>query len=174
MHQREVIAEALGIKGDLRWRIRVEARRHGRVVICPHASVAYKEWPEDRWADVLEAFPGALVAAAPGREFLGQGWPTVILDELAKLLAGASCVVAVDSGPIHLADAIGVPVVGLYAATSVRTYGPYNDPSRCICKHREASDALGFDYDSSRHLREGEPMARIAADEVIERVRAHG
>lgn len=170
-HVRDTIAATLGVRGDLRLRLELGARGHGWVVICPHANASYKEWPDARWAQVREAFPEARVATARQRPFLGQHHAQLGLEELAQLLAGASLVVAVDSGPIHLADALGVPVLGLYAATSALTYGPYSQRNRCIDKHHEASDAQGLSYDSARHLQAGDAMHRIGVDEVIQRMR---
>ncbi|MEX2608373.1 MAG: glycosyltransferase family 9 protein [Gemmatimonadota bacterium] len=44
---------------------------------------------------------------------------------LAWLLDGAALVVSPDTGPLHLARALGTPVVGLYGYTNPRRYGPY-------------------------------------------------
>jgi heptosyltransferase I len=44
---------------------------------------------------------------------------------LAWLLEGAALVVSPDTGPLHLARALGTPVVGLYGYTNPRRYGPY-------------------------------------------------
>jgi ADP-heptose:LPS heptosyltransferase len=46
------------------------------------------------------------------------------LDELAAFLARLDIFVAADSGPMHLAAAAGVPVVGLFRATSPAAYAP--------------------------------------------------
>jgi ADP-heptose:LPS heptosyltransferase len=49
--------------------------------------------------------------------------------ELATLLAGASCVVTGNTGPAHLAAAVGTPVVSLYAPTvPFGQWGPYRVP----------------------------------------------
>ena len=47
------------------------------------------------------------------------------LDELAVLVSRASLVVANDSGPMHLAAALQVPVIGLFGPTSPERFGPY-------------------------------------------------
>ena len=44
--------------------------------------------------------------------------------ETAACLAGAACVVAPDTGVLHLAAAVGAPVVGLYAPTFASLVGP--------------------------------------------------
>jgi len=52
------------------------------------------------------------------------------LGELAGLLAGASCVVVGNTGPAHLAAAVGTPVVSLFAPTvPYGKWGPYRVPA---------------------------------------------
>ena len=142
-------------------------RRDGVIVFCPYAKAAYKQWPQDRW-DVLRA-----ALEQQGEQVIAET-PDMTLPQLSRLIATAKCVIAVDSGPIHMADARGVPVIGLYAATSAVTYGPYNQRARCIDKHREASDAQGLTYSSVRHLSKGHAMHSIKVDDVLAKVYAHG
>ncbi len=47
------------------------------------------------------------------------------IDELALLISKAALIVANDSGPIHLAAALGIPLVGLYGPTPPERFGPY-------------------------------------------------
>ena len=58
------------------------------------------------------------------------------LPELAALYARASVVVANSTGPLHLAAALGTPVVGIYpqlTAMSPARWGPYTDTKRVLC-----------------------------------------
>jgi lipopolysaccharide heptosyltransferase I len=55
--------------------------------------------------------------------------PPTDLDELTGLLRRASLVVAADTGPLHLAAALGTPCVGLYGPTRAERNGPYG--ARC-------------------------------------------
>jgi ADP-heptose:LPS heptosyltransferase len=51
------------------------------------------------------------------------------LAELAGLLAGAACAVVANTGPAHLAAAVGTPVISLYAPTvPFGQWGPYRVP----------------------------------------------
>ncbi|MCO5171950.1 MAG: glycosyltransferase family 9 protein [Planctomycetes bacterium] len=133
-----------------------------RVIIHPGVSAfgALKAWREDRFADlarrlvadgarVLFAYGGAaeeavaraLAAQAPGAELTPR---TSGILELAALLRRADLVVGVDSGPLHLAAAVGAPVLGLYGPKHPGTYGPYWTPSEVAragldcspCRHR--------------------------------------
>jgi len=49
----------------------------------------------------------------------------VPLKELPNLVASARLVVANDSGPMHLAAAMGVPVIGIFGPSSARRYRPW-------------------------------------------------
>ncbi len=57
----------------------------------------------------------------PWRDFTGK----TTLPQLAALLERADVVVANDTGPLHLAAALGRPVVAPYTCTQVRRHGPY-------------------------------------------------
>ena len=79
--------------------------------------------------------------------------------ELAALLKKASLMISNDSGPMHLAAALGTPVIGLFGPTDPRRVGPYGvghvalrkdvDCSRCsrrACVHDAACvKAIGVD-----------------------------
>jgi ADP-heptose:LPS heptosyltransferase len=49
------------------------------------------------------------------------------LGELTGILRGADFVVSVDSGPMHLAAAIGIPLLGIHTWSDPRLVGPYNE-----------------------------------------------
>jgi ADP-heptose:LPS heptosyltransferase len=50
-------------------------------------------------------------------------------EELVALLAGCDLLVAIDSGPVHIAGAVGTPVVGLYGALDPRCFLPPDSPA---------------------------------------------
>ena len=78
--------------------------------------------------------------------------------EFYALLARARVLVTPDSGPAHMATSLGVPVVGLYAATNPARSGPYF--SRDLCVDR-------FDEAARRYL--GRPAAALPWRTKIER-----
>src|SRR5207247_975729 len=47
------------------------------------------------------------------------------LPQLAAILSRSDVVLANDSGPLHLAAALGRPVIAPYTCTDVRRHGPY-------------------------------------------------
>ncbi|OED44617.1 hypothetical protein AB833_01105 [Chromatiales bacterium (ex Bugula neritina AB1)] len=61
------------------------------------------------------------------------------LEQLVGLLDRADIVLSPDSGPAHLANAVGTKVIGLYACTWSRRSGPYNSLACCVDKFAEAA-----------------------------------
>ncbi len=65
--------------------------------------------------DLAQQIPGALNLAGK-----------TTLPQLVALLQGASLVIANDSGPMHIAAALGRPLVAIYGPTNPARTGPYN------------------------------------------------
>jgi heptosyltransferase I len=61
------------------------------------------------------------------------------LPQLLALLQRAEVLISPDSGPVHMATAVGIPVIGLYAATNAERSGPYLSRSWCVNKYDEAA-----------------------------------
>ena len=61
------------------------------------------------------------------------------LPQLVALLQRADIVISPDSGPAHLANAMGTPVIGLHASTWSRRSGPYHSLPLCVDKFAEAA-----------------------------------
>ncbi len=110
----------------------------GRIVLLPGAGRAEKQWPAESFRAVAKNYGSrALVVWGPGEQRLaeesgGDVAPKTSLRELAFLLANAAVVIGGDTGPLHLAAALGTPVVGLYACTDPRRNGPYGQLDSCI------------------------------------------
>jgi ADP-heptose:LPS heptosyltransferase len=112
-------------------------------VLLPGTNWKTKRWPIESFAQlvaplrerfglrtVIGGANDAVEMAARVREITGD--PTVLdlagktsLRQLVSLLAGASLVVANDSGPMHIASALGRPLVTMYGPTSPIRTGPY-------------------------------------------------
>ncbi|MCP2243800.1 ADP-heptose:LPS heptosyltransferase [Lentzea aerocolonigenes] len=101
---------------------------HPYVVVHPGASAPARTWSPDRWAKAVVALTAAgsrvvvtggpaeaglteHVAGACGTDLGGR----TSFRELAGILAGADAVVVGNTGPAHLAAAVGTPVVSLFA-----------------------------------------------------------
>ncbi len=87
------------------------------------------------------------------------------LKSLLALLQRASVVISPDSGPAHMAQALGVKVVGLYAATDARRSGPYQSLAYCT-QHYERAAQLYLGK-SARQLRWGQKVERAGVMDLI-------
>ncbi len=92
------------------------------------------------------------------------------LSETAAILNGCKAVVSGDTGPAHLAVAVGTPVIGLYGATDPKRSGPYGC-QEWIIDQSEKCECAGLKFcNLSRPGQSGECMARIMLPEVIEKL----
>ncbi len=117
------------------------------VAIHPGAGAPVKQWPTASWAAVaneLGFYPGvrllltggasetpltraiAGLLAHPVADAAGQ----TTLGQLAALYERCALVLGSDSGPLHLAVAVGVATLHLYGPVSVAKFGPWGDPER--------------------------------------------
>ncbi len=144
------------------------ARQHqpepGRsVLISPASSHAARNWHAGGYAAVAD-----WVIEQTGRPVILVGGPSEIerklgrdiesamrqrpvnligrdtLKQAVAMLGRAACLITPDSGPAHLAAAMGTPVVGLYAATWSRRSGPLGSLEHCVdCFPEAAQKYLG-------------------------------
>jgi heptosyltransferase-3 len=70
--------------------------------------------------------------------------PATTLTQLGALLKRCSLVVSNDSGPMHIAAAVGTPIVGIYGPTNPQLQGPYGD--KHVVVRNEAVPCLGCNY----------------------------
>lgn len=98
------------------------------------------------------------------------------LPQLVAMVQRADVVLSPDSGPAHLANAMGTPVVGLHASTWSRRSGPYHSLDLCVDKFPEA--ARKYRGKAPEELRWGTRiedegvMDLIEVEAVIERLEA--
>jgi HAD superfamily hydrolase (TIGR01662 family) len=131
----------------------------GYVVVHPGSSVEARACPPQRCRDIVEALTAAghrvVVTGGPGERDLAThvagsdgedlGGQTS-LSGLAAVIAGAACVVVGNTGPAHLAAAVGTPVVSLFAPTvPFGQWGPFRVPTVRLgdasagCRHTRAA-----------------------------------
>lgn len=90
------------------------ARKHGyRIAICGGRSQLER--------DTADAILAAM--REPALDLVGRD----TLKQLMALLERADIVLSPDSGPVHIANAMGTKVVGLFACTDTQRSGPYSD-----------------------------------------------
>lgn len=116
------------------------------VALLPGAGRPEKLWPVDRWGRLARLIAGEhqirpLVVWGPGEKELADAIeapgaaavaPPTTLRELGFLLSRAKLVIGGDTGPLHLAAALGRPVIGLYGPTDPARNGPWNQQHRCV------------------------------------------
>ncbi|MBI4536867.1 MAG: lipopolysaccharide heptosyltransferase II [candidate division NC10 bacterium] len=111
-----------------------------RVVLHPVARWRTKLWEVARWRELAGRFSrqgmGVILIGGPGdlpvAEAIAAGMApgprnlvgALGLKPLAALLARVDLMVCVDSGPMHVASAVGTPVVALFGPTDPRRTGP--------------------------------------------------
>lgn len=114
------------------------ARFANRIVLLPGAGKPGKQWPVERFAELAARLGNdALVVWGPGEEPLARAIgaevaPATNFRELAFILKRARLVVGADTGPLHLAAALGTPLVGLYGPTDPARNGPYGQLDRVV------------------------------------------
>ena len=102
-------------------------RQHGmRIVLCGGPSAIEREM-----GDAILARIGVPVLDLIGKDTLKQ---------LLALLSRATALLTPDSGPMHMANAVGTPVIGLHAATDAKRSGPYSDLRWSINRYAEAAE----------------------------------
>jgi heptosyltransferase I len=156
------------------------------VGIVPASANAKKDWFPDRYARVADSLerdfgyrsvliggPGAreqaiardIVARAGAEPAWGLGDS---IRRLMWMIDGTDLLIAPDTGPVHIARALGVPVVGLYGHTNPWRVGPYRAwEALWIDRYTEPGDAP----DPSNFTPKLGRMERITADDVLDRVR---
>ncbi len=121
------------------------------VALHPGAGFETKRWPLERFlelADYLMEREGLQVVVTLGEplndlERLLSGKrkrpmiaPSLNLKELAALYRRCRVVVAGDTGPLHLAAAVGCPTLGLFGPSEARRSGPFYRTDLCNKQHR--------------------------------------
>lgn len=163
------------------------------IVISPCSSHTLRNWNPARYAELADFASeqlGAhiLLSGGPSElekrtalEITGQmrslctdlvGKDT--LEQSKALLQAADLLISPDSGPVHIANALGTPVLGIYAATLSRRSGPYSSLHWCVDEFPQA--ALKFRGKAANEVRWGsrieEPgvMDLVTVDQVKQKL----
>lgn len=130
------------------------AEGNGYLLLQPGAGWGNKRYPVAWWGEVARSLvlaghrvrvlagpdeaslaAGVARAAGPGVTPLDPG----DLTALAAWLRGARLLLGGDTGPLHLAHALGVPVLALHGPTDPARHGPYGAPQRALHKQLPCS-----------------------------------
>jgi len=127
------------------------------LMISPCSSHLLRNWRAERYAAVADhaASRGWRVVLCGGRSELERTTADAILanmsapaldlvgkdtlKQLPALLERADLVITPDSGPMHIANAMGTKVLGLHAASNPARSGPYSDRRYCVDRYDDAA-----------------------------------
>jgi heptosyltransferase-1 len=143
-------------------------------LLNPGAGWGAKQWPAERYGEVARRLAEdrmkSLINFGPGEEPLmravesaSKGTATGVASSLTELLAltrRARIFIGGDTGPLHLAAALGVPVVAIFGPTNPARNGPFGTRSL----------VLRSPISPTTHSRRAQPdpgMLEISVDEVV-------
>lgn len=109
----------------------------------------HRSWQFEKWVELVDHFKrvdeiAAIIIGGPEEEELGKKLITscgpndinlcgkLSLTQTAAALSQCSVVITGDTGPAHIACAVGTPVIGLYGPTLVTRSGPYGYEHLCL------------------------------------------
>jgi heptosyltransferase-1 len=157
------------------------------VVLSPGGGWRSKCWPADRFGALCRKLRKSLqlrcvVNVGPGDDDLaaalvgasGDAAPFVYrsnLGELMALLHGSACVVAGDTGPLHLAAALGTRTVALFGPTDPARNGPYRSGEAQRNEHKDiVLRAAGVRTTHKRGPQSHPSMLALNVNEVFDAV----
>ncbi len=181
-------------ESDLRWaREQLQPLPKPWVAIHPHASKTERNWLPERYAEVVkqavarwqcgilltggnspaeQVLCEQLAQLAPGHtlNLCGKTTPR----QLAALLSLADVLIAPDTGAVHIARAMNIPVIGLYAVASPNLTGPYQRMEYCVDRYPQAVQKfLGKDPEQlpwNTRVHHPEAMSLINVEDVMQQL----
>lgn len=147
-------------------------------VLAPGAGWKAKQWPPDRFGELARHLANdgirSLVNIGPSEVELAAvieqssgGHAQAIRCNIAQLIAllrNASLFVGGDTGPMHLANLLGVPVVALFGPTDPARNGPYFQPSAVL---RNAASTTSYSHGNSSDA----GLQQITVEQVLNAAR---
>jgi heptosyltransferase I len=159
------------------------------LLMSPCSSHVLRNWRAERFAALADhaAARGWQVVLCGGRSQLERDTTDAILagmraraldlvgkdtlKQLPALLERATLVVTPDSGPMHIANAMGSKVLGLHAASNPARSGPYSDRRYCVDRYDDAARRfLGKPADALKwgtKIERGGVMDLVTVDDAI-------
>ena len=198
--------EPLGLKQtEVRWDIPVPDEAHAwaaeqlpgeapTLLVSPMSSHTVRNWRVERYAALIDhamnrglrvalvggpseaerALADSILAAVKQAPMDLTGKDT--LKRFMALLARSAMILTPDSGPMHMANAAGVKVLGLHAASNPERSGPYSDRRWCVDKYDAASRKFlgkpASDIPWGTKIEKPGVMDLVEVDEMIERFEA--
>jgi ADP-heptose:LPS heptosyltransferase len=157
---RREVAPALRFENHESETAHIRERLRGRTyaVIHPGSVMSTKRWEADRFAAVARSLAGRgltiVVTSGPGEESSagevarGIAGSVILLGltipQLAELIRGATLYLGNDSGPMHLAAAVGTPTIAVWGSSDSRRWRPWGVDHRLIQNPFECNPCPGY------------------------------
>ncbi|MCK4521242.1 MAG: glycosyltransferase family 9 protein [Nanoarchaeota archaeon] len=169
-------------------RILAKNKINKRIVINPFAGYPSKEWPLEKFAELIDNLikkyktkiiiiggsndiqkSESLLQKIQNKDKIINLTGKLKLMQTAALLSLSDLLIGVDSGPMHMASAVGCKTITLIGPTDYRRWGPYGDKKEhIIIKRNVKCWPCGLlykcDYDKKC-------MLSITVEDVLEKVR---
>jgi len=149
------------------------------LVINPSSSQRlnnWRNWPAEKYVELIEYAVeqyglSVVLTGGPAENEIVLADAIMNSDRLKKSFMRQSCaVVAPDTGPAHIANALGRPVIGLYASSNPKRTGPYSSPQFVVNQYPAALLAYENLSEESapwgKRVRHEEALHLITADQV--------
>ena len=147
-------------------------------ILNPGAGWGAKRWPAQRYGQVAKALAGvgipSILNCGPGEDTLAlvaeaasEGWAMPMkcsITELIALTRRAKLFIGGDTGPLHLAAELRVPVVAIFGPTDPARNGPYGTRS-IVLRNSESPTS------HARRAAPDEGMLEISAQAVVDAAR---
>lgn len=158
------------------------------IAVQPGARWVNKRWPAEHYAEVIRRITseqeGIRVAILGGRDDRDLGEQLAransarclnlagqtSLSEMVEWIRKSDLLISNDSGPMHVAAALGKPVVAIFGPTEPRRTGPYGQIDRVVRRSLPCAPCL---KDTCHNVRWLECLRTISPDVVFEQVRPH-
>ena len=155
------------------------------LIISPSSSHSLRNWTSESYAAVASyaiekhdmqvilcgsrspldmSLSESIVNHAKGDLFNLTGKDT--LQQLIALIDACDVMLSPDSGPLHLANALGKPVIGLFACTWSRRSGPFHSLNYCVDRFEQA--AKQFEGSTATSLRWGKRIEQPGVMDLIQ------
>ena len=153
-------------------------------MINPGGGWTSKRWPPQQYATLIRALAeddAVLVTGSPGEEpwireivesaATGRAryFPSTLLEFIA-LVRRARLLVGGDTGPLHLAAAVGTPVVAIYGPTNPRRNGPFAAGDIVLTNHPDSSPPPRTHWNRMQARRPGY-LEGVPTEDVLAAVR---
>jgi len=170
----------------------IEAGRHKVIGICPLSTREIKNWSSAKFIELMTRLrvdgDVRLIVFAHGsgeavKVFKESGGGSLIvgslsLEKLMALIKHCDLFISVDTGPMHIAAAFGIPTVGIFGPTAATMYGPYGKGNIVLgadapgCRYFDptfmGSDKVQLCYSEDRCLIDKESCVnRVTVEEVL-------